>query len=84
MPRAGDIQIAAACPFRGRSGSSPTAESTFINERREFFFATPAEVRAALLGEDGGLLEFRERPDAPEYFQSVGRWPDDLDHGPAG
>lgn len=51
----------------------------FVNERREFFFVTPAEVRAALLEEDGGLMEFRELPDAPEYFQSVGRWPDDLD-----
>jgi hypothetical protein len=54
----------------------------FVNERREFFFATPAEVRAALLEKDGGLLEFHENPAAPEYFQSVGHWPDDLDPGP--
>jgi hypothetical protein len=53
----------------------------FVNERREFFFATPAEVRAALLEKDGGLLEFHENPEAPEYFQSVGHWPDDLDPG---
>jgi Domain of unknown function (DUF4041)/T5orf172 domain len=53
----------------------------FVNERREFFFATPAEVRAALLEKDGGLLEFHENPAAPEYFQSVGHWPDDLDPG---
>ena len=51
----------------------------FVNERREFFFATPAEVRVALLEKDGGLLEFHESPEAPEYFQSVGHWPDDLD-----
>jgi hypothetical protein len=51
----------------------------FVNERREFFFATPAEVRAALMEKDGGLLEFHENPEAPEYFQSVGHWPDDLD-----
>jgi hypothetical protein len=51
----------------------------FVNERREFFFATPAEVRAALLEKDGGLLEFRESPEAPEYFQSLGHWPDGLD-----
>jgi hypothetical protein len=50
----------------------------FVNERREFFFATPAEVRAVLLEKDGGLLEFREIPEAPEYFQSVDLWPDDL------
>ncbi len=56
----------------------------YVNERREFFFATPAEVRAALLEKDGGLLEFHESPEAPEYFQSVGHWPDhlDLDPGP--
>jgi hypothetical protein len=54
----------------------------FVNERREFFFATPAEVREALLKKDGGLLEFHERPEAPEYFQSVGRWPDHLDPRP--
>lgn len=53
----------------------------FVNERREFFFATPAEVRAALLEKSGGLLEFHEDPEAPEYFQSVSHWPDDLDPG---
>lgn len=47
----------------------------FVNQRREFFFATPAEVRALLADEMGGLLEFTEEPAAPEYFQSRGRWP---------
>jgi hypothetical protein len=47
----------------------------FVNQRREFFFATPAEVRALLADEVGGLLEFTEDPAAPEYFQSRGRWP---------
>jgi hypothetical protein len=55
----------------------------FVNERREFFFATPAEVRTALLEKDGGLLEFHEDPEAPEYFQSVGHWPGHLDPGSA-
>ena len=50
----------------------------FINERREFFFATPAETRAVLLGKTGGLLEYTEAPEAPEYFQSVGHWPVEL------
>jgi hypothetical protein len=50
----------------------------FINERREFFFATPAEVRGILQEKAGGLLEFVERPAASQYFQSKGRWPDFL------
>ncbi len=45
------------------------------NERREFFFATPAEVRQVLEEKAGGLLEFTEKPEALEYFQSRGRWP---------
>ena len=47
----------------------------FVNERREFFFATPSEVRALLADRVGGLLEFTEAPAALEYFQSRGRWP---------
>lgn len=47
----------------------------FVNERREFFFATPAEVRDLLAEKVGGLLEFAESPEALEYFQSRGRWP---------
>lgn len=47
----------------------------FVNERREFFFATPADVRDVMLAKTGGMLEFTERPAAPEYFQSVSRWP---------
>lgn len=48
----------------------------FVNERREFFFATPAEVRAILAEKVGGLLEFTEEPEALEYFQSRGQWPE--------
>jgi Meiotically up-regulated gene 113 len=48
----------------------------FINARREFFFATPAEVRAVLMEKTGGLLEYTEDPEAPEYFQSRRYWPD--------
>jgi len=47
----------------------------FVNERREFFFATPEEVRDLLAAKVGGLLEFTEAPEALEYFQSRGRWP---------
>lgn len=46
-----------------------------VNARREFFFATPAEVRELLVEKVGGLLEFNEEPEAPEYFQSRGLWP---------
>lgn len=48
----------------------------FVNERREFFFSTPGEVREMLEQHAGGLLEFTEAPSAPEYHQSRGRWPD--------
>ena len=48
----------------------------YVNERREFFFVTPAEVREALEQQvGGGLLEFNQDPEAAEYFQSVNRWP---------
>lgn len=47
------------------------------NPRKEFFFATPAEVRAVLADQVGNLLEFTEHADAVEYLQSVGSWPDD-------
>lgn len=46
-----------------------------VNLRREFFFATPAEVRAALLEKVGNLLEFVEEPDALQYLQSTKYWP---------
>lgn len=46
-----------------------------VNQRREFFFATPAEVRKLLEEKVGGLLEFNESPEAQEYFQSRGLWP---------
>jgi len=45
------------------------------NARKEFFFATPAEVREVLMEKVGNLLEFKEEADATEYLQSVGLWP---------
>lgn len=47
-----------------------------VNLRREFFFATPDEVRVVLAEKVGGLLEYSDRPEALEYFQSRGSWPD--------
>lgn len=46
----------------------------FVNQRREFFFATPGEVREHLMQKVGGLLEFNETPEASEYYQSRGSW----------
>lgn len=46
------------------------------NPRKEFFFATPAEVREVLLVKVGNLLEFSESADATEYLQSVNLWPE--------
>ena len=42
-----------------------------INVRREFFYATPAEVREALKDIAGNLLEFTEEPEAEQYRLSL-------------
>lgn len=49
-----------------------------VNQRREFFFASPAEVRKILAEKVGGLLEFNDEPEALEYLQSRSLWPPDL------
>ncbi|TDO45471.1 T5orf172 domain-containing protein [Kribbella sp. VKM Ac-2527] len=46
-----------------------------VNLRREFFFATPTEVRGILAAKVGSLLEFSEAPEATQYFQSHAGWP---------
>jgi hypothetical protein len=57
----------------------------YANMRREFFFATPAEVRAVLAEKVGGLLEFAEHAESTEYLQSVRYWPDVVQRlGPSG
>lgn len=50
------------------------------NSRKEFFFATPAEVRDVLVDKVGNILEFTEVVEATEYRQSVGLWPVRDDH----
>jgi hypothetical protein len=42
-----------------------------VNPRREFFHATPGEVKALLAELAGELLEFDELPEALEYRQSM-------------
>ena len=46
-----------------------------VNPRREFFFATPQEVREVLSAKVGNLLEYTDEPEATQYFQSRGSWP---------
>jgi hypothetical protein len=41
-----------------------------INTRREFFYATPEEVKAHLLDVAGELLSFEDEPEALEFRQS--------------
>lgn len=56
----------------------------WANNRKEFFFASPAEVRSVLAEKVGNLLEFVEQCESTEYHQSVHYWPDDCRQpGPA-
>lgn len=47
-----------------------------VNARKEFFFATPAEVRDVLIEKVGSLLEFSEIGESLEYHQSRNYWID--------
>lgn len=49
----------------------------WTNNRKEFFFASPAEVRSVLVEKVGNLLEFVEHCESAEYHQSVHYWPED-------
>ena len=42
-----------------------------VNQRQEFFYATPAEAREHLLALSGDLLQFEELPEALEFHQST-------------
>jgi uncharacterized small protein (DUF1192 family) len=48
-----------------------------INPRREFFHATPADVKALLAESAGDLLHFEDFPEALEYRQSLAQRGDD-------
>lgn len=52
-----------------------------VNPRKEFFFATPLEVREALEEKLGSLLEFSEKAESTEYLQSRRYWPNRLGPG---
>jgi hypothetical protein len=47
------------------------------NNRKEFFFASPSEVRSVLVERVGNLLEFVEHCESTEYYQSVHYWPEE-------
>ena len=47
------------------------------NARKEFFFASPAEVHGVLSSKVGSLLEFTEDAESTEYLQSVNYWQDE-------
>jgi hypothetical protein len=53
------------------------------NLRREFFFATPEEVRDVLAEKVGNLLEYAPNPEAAQYYQSMASWPADVRGEPA-
>lgn len=54
----------------------------WVNERREFFFATPGEVRTVLATKVGSLLQYTDEPEATQFHQSRGQWPAELRVGP--
>lgn len=56
----------------------------WVHPRKEFFFATPLEVREALEEKLGSLLEFSEKVESTEYLQSRRYWPDRQGLGGAG
>jgi hypothetical protein len=47
----------------------------WANNRKEFFFASPVEVRSVLIEKAGNLLEFDEHCASIEYNQSIRYWP---------
>jgi len=60
-----------------------TRRVNHVNLRREFFFATPSEVREALLElQAGNLLDFADYAEATQFLQSKRYWPETLKLGP--
>jgi len=52
----------------------------WANNRKEFFFASPVDVRSVLAEKVGNLLEFAEDVESTEYHQSLHYWPEPLRH----
>jgi hypothetical protein len=66
-----------------RQVSAVRCPSVLGDLRREFFFATPAQVRDVLAAHAGNLLEYTEQPEATQYFQSRNNRPTNAITGPA-
>ncbi|MGW4947380.1 DUF4041 domain-containing protein [Actinoplanes sp. NPDC004185] len=49
-----------------------------INQRREFFYATPAKAKQQLMELTGNLLQYEEIPEALEYRQSLTQTQDEV------
>jgi hypothetical protein len=62
-------------PVSEATGFADRRVNFINNERREFLFATPAEVGVLLLEKFRGALDFTEDIAALEYFQSCRRCP---------
>lgn len=50
----------------------------WVNNRKEFFFASPTEVCTVLSEKLGNLMEFAEHAESTEYLQSIRYWPKDI------
>lgn len=50
----------------------------WANNKKEFFFVSPVEVRKVLAEKLGNLLEFAEHVESTEYLQSIRYWPEHL------
>ncbi|MGI8756264.1 MAG: GIY-YIG nuclease family protein [Acidimicrobiales bacterium] len=46
-----------------------------VNQRREFFFATPEQVREVLAEKVGSLLEYTNDPESTQFLLSKASWP---------
>jgi len=49
-----------------------------VNDRREFYFASPGAVREVLAAKVGNLLEYSDEVEATQYLQSKKYWPSEL------
>jgi len=59
-----------------------TRRVNWANNRKEFFFASPTEVRTLLSEKLGNLLEFAEHVESADYLQSLHYWPEHV-RGPS-
>jgi hypothetical protein len=56
-------------------GHFASCRVNWVNDRKEFLFATPSDVRDVLAAMVGNLLEFSELVESTEYLRSMHYWP---------